>query len=305
MTNILYCDIIGYDIFFEVEKIVIFFNKFCYDNRKEAFMKKFKKLPVVFSAFLIATSLASCGNYKEEITEDIPVTESTQSVTEVSETTTGVTVTEKTSADTTAQTTTTVTTVMTTTAPVETTVVQSNINENSESVTDENNVLIQDENNPFHFVIEDEFVLVPETTQSDDTVPADDIENYDQEAYEKLGIKVNLHGTNEEQAQQYYDACVAAHPTLPWNHGSNSVSISTYELECSVREETDGMSDFEIEAIGISKLNGKNYKDASLEELYNAIPYFYVACTDYSVECINYWMDVTHKTFTFGGWTAL
>ena len=32
--------------------------------------------------------------------------------------------------------------------------------------------------------------------------------------YEKLGIKVNLTGTNEEQARQYYEACKEAYNTI-------------------------------------------------------------------------------------------
>lgn len=256
-------------------------------------MKNFKLIAMAVSAFLFVTASVSCGKSDEVITDSSPVAESTQAVTVASETTTAVT--EQSTVATTAQTTTVLTTAQATTTTVQPVTEEGETAESDtdeEIISNEEGILIQDENNPYHFIIEGDFEIVDESSSSGTNQPSGDyvapgnVENYDAEAYEKLGIKVVLSGSNAEQAQQYYDACVAAYPNLPWSYGDRQVAIRTSEVS----------SQFD------SMLAGRDYHDLSIEELYSIIGYCEVAGR---YDIIDYFNEQTSKDFTSGGWTAL
>ncbi|MCM1506474.1 MAG: hypothetical protein NC177_04990 [Ruminococcus flavefaciens] len=268
-------------------------------------IKNFKLIAMAVSAFLFVTASVSCGKSDEVITDSSPVAESTQAVTVASETTTTTAVTEQSTVATTVQTTTALTTAQATTTTVPP--VTEEEGETAESDTDEviisneDAILIQDENNPYHFIIEGDFEIVSESPQSDKDYVSD-TENYDFEVYEKLGIKVNLYGDNAQQAQQYYDACVEAYPNLPWTHSSNQVSIDISQVSNAAWELLEETSVEDVTAQLNDILSGRDYHDLSIEELYSIAGYCEVACR---TDILLYFRDKTSKNFTFSGWTAL
>ncbi|MDY4413853.1 MAG: hypothetical protein SPE43_05745, partial [Ruminococcus sp.] len=77
-------------------------------------------------------------------------------------------------------------------------------------------------------IIDENGVVIVE--QQEPVYVDEEPQNYNQDIYEKLGIKVNLTGTNEEQARQYYEACKEAYPNLPWVATSNQVAVDVSSL---------------------------------------------------------------------------
>lgn len=126
---------------------------------------------------------------------------------------------------------------------------------------------------------------------------------YDEDIKNKLGIEVQLSGSNEQQAQQYYEACKAAYPSLPWYNNGNSAGVS----ESAIIEQSgfdawaDGVTDESVDAIINEKLAGRDYHDLSLEELAEIIPYVSRG-TNLGAEISMYFSELTHKDFNNGGY---
>lgn len=249
----------------------------------------------VTAALAAVTSLfASCGkditenSSLSDTSENSSVSETTSSISP--ETTTSITISE-TSVSTTTKTTSDDNAVHSTT-----TIATTTKNENKDSTPDENDIDNKDNDAPkVVFVpVDDEFIDNPDPSQNNTN-------DYNQDVYEKLGVKVKLEGTNEQQAQQYYDAVVAAHPTLPWGHGSSSVGLNLIDKFIETENEIGDMSAEEVSVILDEKLAGRDYHDLSVEELYDISGYANYADR---MDIIDYLNDTTSRDFNFGGWIA-
>lgn len=124
--------------------------------------------------------------------------------------------------------------------------------------------------------------------------------DYNQDIYDKIGVKVTLTGSNEEQARQYVDACKAAYPSLPWTCNGTSAGVDV----SSLREETSvdvwSMTEEEVDALINERLAGRDYHDLSLEELYSLLDL--AGPTDFGMEIFGYFSDLTYRAFNFGGY---
>lgn len=176
-------------------------------------------------------------------------------------------------------------------------------NDNAEVTTNEDGVY--DNSSSGGFIVEDlpkvTFVEVDDEFIDNPDPPQNNINDYSQDVYEKLGVKVKLEGTNEEQAQQYYDAVVAAHPTLPWDYGANNVSLNLIDKFIETENEIGDMSAEEVSVILDEKLAGRDYHDLSVEELYDISGYANFANR---MEILSYLAELTGRDFNFGGWIA-
>ena len=146
-------------------------------------------------------------------------------------------------------------------------------------------------------------IVIGEVVPGEEPVPEPTLEqNYNQDIYEKLGIKVELSGTNEEQARQYYEACKEAYPNLPWVGTSNQVAVDV----SSLRSETIdvwSMTDEECDALLQDRLAGRDYHDLSLEELAQIVADF-GPVTEFSAEIDRYFNDLTGRDFNSSGWVV-
>lgn len=118
-------------------------------------------------------------------------------------------------------------------------------------------------------------------------------DGYDQQAYENLGIKVYLHGTNEEQAQQWADALNEAYPNL--NMTCNGTGAGP---DIAGKEEMWDLSEEEVDAKIIDALGGKDWHDCNIGELANAMPW--AGRTQLGSEISNYFYDQTYRAFNWG-----
>lgn len=112
---------------------------------------------------------------------------------------------------------------------------------------------------------------------------------YNEDIYEKIGVKVKLSGSNEQQAQQYYEACKAAYPSLPWSYGETWAGVDVWS-----------MSEEEVDAMINERLAGRDYHDLSLGELYSLLDL--TGPTDFGMEILGYFYDLTSRDFNFGGY---
>lgn len=181
-------------------------------------------------------------------------------------------------------------------------------NENPEVTTNEEGVY--DNSNNGTFTIEESPIVIEYADEpympgtgtgvTEQPIP-DDVVTYDNDVYQKLGIKVELYGDNAQQAQQYYDAVTAAHPSLPWGNGGNNVSVDFTSKVAEAQEEADNTSVEEV----TNKLNdilaGRDYHDLSIEELYDITGYAAIAARG---DILSYFSEQTSKQFNAGGWIA-
>lgn len=126
--------------------------------------------------------------------------------------------------------------------------------------------------------------------------------DYNQDIYDKIGVKVTLTGSNEEQARQYYEACKAAYPSLPWYYTgiSAGVDVSSLREETSFDVWAEGVTDEEVDAMINERLAGRDYHDLSLEELYSLMDI--TERTALGCEITSYFFDLTGRDFNFGGY---
>lgn len=115
--------------------------------------------------------------------------------------------------------------------------------------------------------------------------------DYNQDIYDKIGVKVTLTGSNEEQARQYYEACKAAYPSLPWYNNGNSAGVDVW---------AEGVTDEEVDAMINERLAGRDYHDLSLEELYSLMDI--TGRTALGDDITSYFFDLTGRDFNFGGY---
>lgn len=143
-------------------------------------------------------------------------------------------------------------------------------------------------------------VIDPSMNQEQPANNSSESIDYNQDIYDKIGVKVTLTGSNEEQARQYYEACKAAYPSLPWYNNGNSagVSISSLQEESSV--DVWSMTHEEVDALINERLAGRDYHDLNLEELYSLLDL--AGPTDFGMEIYGYFTDLTHRDFNFGGY---
>lgn len=113
--------------------------------------------------------------------------------------------------------------------------------------------------------------------------------DYNQDIYDKIGVKVTLTGSNEEQARQYYEACKAAYPSLPWAYTGTGAGVDVWS-----------MTHEEVDALINERLAGRDYHDLSLEELYSLLDL--AGPTDFGMEILGYFNDLTARDFNFGGY---
>ncbi len=83
--------------------------------------------------------------------------------------------------------------------------------------------------------------------------------------YTRFGVEVVLPGDLEGNAQALYDALVKKHPTLSWILDGKSVYL---DWTAKTNNMDWNLSDKEIDAKINAWLAGRNYKDLTLEELY-------------------------------------
>lgn len=131
--------------------------------------------------------------------------------------------------------------------------------------------------------------------------PVVDTPAYNQDIKDKLGIEVVLTGSNEQQAQQYVDACKAAYPSLPWvNNGTwAGVDVSSLRSETSV--DVWSLTANELDALINERLAGRDYHDLSIEELY-ALQDLTEGLSPLADEIGAYFNDLTSKDFNNGGY---
>ena len=127
--------------------------------------------------------------------------------------------------------------------------------------------------------------------------------DYNEDIYQKLGIKVNLTGTNEEQARQYYEACKEAYPNLPWSYTGNWAGVDVSSLRSEIYNEVWSMTDEECDALLQERLAGRDYHDLSLEELAPIVADF-GPVTELSAEIDRYFNDLTSRDFNHSGWVV-
>lgn len=120
--------------------------------------------------------------------------------------------------------------------------------------------------------------------------PVVDTPAYNQDIKDKLGVEVVLTGTNEQQAQQYVDACKAAYPSLPWVNSGTWAGIDVWSLTAD-----------ELDALINERLAGRDYHDLSIEELY-ALQDLTEGLSPLADEIGAYFNDLTSKDFNNGGY---
>lgn len=128
------------------------------------------------------------------------------------------------------------------------------------------------------------------------------IPSYDEDIKEKLGIEVTLSGTNEQQAQQYVDACKAAYPSLPWVCTGTWAGIDVSVIQSSSTVDVWNMTEEEVTSMLNERLAGRDYHDMSIEELYSLMD-IAQGCSK-GVEIYDYLMSLTGKDFNSGGITV-
>ncbi len=246
------------------------------------------------TALLSVLALCGCNQKAEE-------SFSQSDISSTAETTTVSVSTSATTSTTTTNTTTATTTTLKATATSESvTSVSDKVTETVKpDVTEDNsgNISIEDNGGLKIIVDEDIDVVIEEQQQP---VNVEEPQNYNQDIYEKLGIKVNLTGTNEEQAHQYYEACKEAYPNLDWvDNGVNvSVDVSSLRSETSINVWDVGTEAYD-DALR-ERLAGRDYHDLSLEELAQIVADF-PGGTDLSAEISRYFNDLTGRDFNAGG----
>lgn len=239
---------------------------------------------------LISLLLSGCGKIDEAVSET--------SLVSAENTTSAVTSTESSTSDSaeTTEKTDTTTTVAETTALV------------TENTTEESTESSEDSENTGNSSTETkkvEIIIDPTMGQEDDPVveqPSDNTPNYNQDIKDKLGIEVVLTGSNAEQAQQYYEACKAAYPSLPWYCGDNSAGIDVSPLRSEISIDVWSMSEEEVDTLIYERLGGRDYHDLTLEELYNLQDI--TERTAFGNEIYNYFMDLTSRDFVTGGYVG-
>lgn len=132
----------------------------------------------------------------------------------------------------------------------------------------------------------------------------DSTPSYNEDIYEKLGIKVELSGTNEEQAHQYYEACKEAYPNLPWYDNGVNVSVDLDVLCSPDIPDIYSMSPDEVTVLIQERLAGRDYHDLSLEELAQ-IAADYGPRGELGGEIYGYFNDLTGRDFNAGGLVIL
>lgn len=127
--------------------------------------------------------------------------------------------------------------------------------------------------------------------------------DYNQDIYDKIGVKVTLTGSNEEQARQYYEACKAAYPSLPWYYTGISAGVDVSSLREEASVDVWSMTHEEVDALINERLAGRDYHDLSLDELYSLLDL--AGPTDFGMEILGYFNDLTGRDFNFGGYHIL
>ena len=123
---------------------------------------------------------------------------------------------------------------------------------------------------------------------------------YDEDIKNKLGIEVQLSGSNEQQAQQYYEACKAAYPSLPWAYTGTWAGVDVSSLRSEPSIDVWSMSEEEVDAMINERLAGRDYHDLSLEELYNLQEL--TGPTALGCEIFDYFGELTSRDFNNGGY---
>lgn len=149
-------------------------------------------------------------------------------------------------------------------------------------------------------------VIDPSMNQEQPANNSSESIDYNQDIYDKIGVKVTLTGSNEEQARQYYEACKAAYPSLPWACNGTWAGINVTSLEESSGFDAwaEGVTDESVDAIINEKLAGRNYRDLSIEELADIMPYVSRGTT-FGCEIGMYFDELTSRDFNFGGYHIL
>lgn len=250
----------------------------------------------IFLCTALLSVLALCGcNQKAEESFSQSDISSTAETTTVSVSTSAAT-----STTTTNTTTATTTTLKATATSESVTSVSDKVTETVKpDVTEDNsgNISIEDKGGLKIIVDEDIDVVIEEQQQP---VNVEEPQNYNQDIYEKLGIKVNLTGTNEEQARQYYEACKEAYPNLPWSYTGSSVGVDVSSLCSPDMPDIYSMSYDEVTALIQERLAGRDYHDLSLEELAQIVADF-GPCGPLGAEIDSYFNGLTHRDFNAGG----
>lgn len=146
-------------------------------------------------------------------------------------------------------------------------------------------------------------IVIGEVVPGEEPVPEPTPEqNYNQDIYEKLGIKVELSGTNEEQARQYYEACKEAYPNLPWVGTNSQVAVDVSSLRSPDAPDALSMTEEEYNALIQERLAGRDYHDLSLEELAQIVADF--GPCGLGAEIDRYFNDLTSRDFNSSGWVV-
>lgn len=145
-------------------------------------------------------------------------------------------------------------------------------------------------------------IVIGEVESGDEPVPEPESppeQDYNQDIYDKLGIKVELSGTNEEQAQQYYEACKKAYPNLPWGYTDSNVSVDVSSLRSPDAPDIYTMSPDEIQSLIQERLAGRDYHDLSLEELAQIVADCGPNC-QIGYDITTYFRELTSRDFNAG-----
>lgn len=151
-----------------------------------------------------------------------------------------------------------------------------------------------------------EIIIDPTMGQEDNPVveqPSGNTPTYNQDIKDKLGIEVVLTGSNAEQAQQYYEACKAAYPNLPWYCGDNSAGIDVSSLRSETSVDVWSLTADELDALINERLAGRDYHDLSLEELYT-LQDLTEGLSPLADEIGAYFNDLTSRDFVTGGYVV-
>lgn len=262
----------------------------------------------VTTGTLFATLFSGCGNSRIQNTESAPTvatvttetqtsTTATKAKTTVVVTTTAVISGSKSTPKNTQSQSTSVTTVDTAGGADEPKIViEPKIEQSTEDGNEELNIV-------------ENWVVTGEDPSMNQEQPTDNSSesiDYNQDIYDKIGVKVTLTGSNEEQARQYYEACKAAYPSLPWYNNGNSAGVNVTSLEESSGFDAwaEGVTDESVDAIINEKLAGRDYHDLNIEELADIMPYVSRGTT-FGCEIGMYFDELTHRDFNFGGYHIL
>lgn len=124
-------------------------------------------------------------------------------------------------------------------------------------------------------------------------------QNYNQDIYEKLGIKVELSGTNEEQAHQYYEACKEAYPNFDWTDNGVNVSVNVSSLRSPDMPDIYSMSPDDVTTLIQERLAGRDYHTLPLEELAQLVADF-GSRGSLGAEINSYFRELTSRDFNAG-----